>query len=196
MAVRRPAAKKANQEASGFLDGDDRLLVEAAQKDPSRFAELYELNFARVYGYIARRVADRDAAQDLTSEVFHKALAKIQSFEWRGVPFAGWLLRIASNAIADRLKRGAREITGQGELPDIPDLNAKPKLEEAYQCARLFSLVGQLPKDQRRVINMRFAEEKSIRDIAHALGRTEGAVKQLQLRALQNLRSRMEGANA
>ncbi len=196
MAVRRPAAKRANQEAPGFLDGDDRLLVEAAQKDPSRFAELYELNFARVYGYIARRVADRDAVQDLTSEVFHKALANIQSFEWRGVPFAGWLLRIASNAIADRSKRGAREITGQDELPDIPDLNAKPKLEEADQCARLFFLVGQLPNDQRRVINMRFAEEKSIRDIAQALGRTEGAVKQLQLRALQNLRSRMEGANA
>ena len=71
-------------------------MVEAAQRDPSRFAELYELNFARVYGYVVRRVGDRDTAQDLTSDVFHKALASIQGFEWRGVPFAGWLLRIAA----------------------------------------------------------------------------------------------------
>ncbi len=196
MAVRRPAAKKPQREASGSPPGDDRLLVEAAQKDPSRFAELYELNFARVYGYIARRVGDRDTAQDLTSDVFHKALANIHSFEWRGVPFAGWLLRIASNMIVDRSKRGTKEITGQDDLADLPDPGAKPKLEEADQCARLFLLVDQLPKDQRRVIGMRFAEEKSIREIAQALGRTEGAVKQLQFRALQNLRSRMEGANA
>jgi RNA polymerase sigma-70 factor, ECF subfamily len=195
MAVRRPAARKPPQEASGSPPGDDRLLVEAAKKDPSRFAELYELNFARVYGYIARRVPDRDATQDLTSDVFHKALANIHSFEWRGVPFAGWLLRIAANTIVDRAKRGAKEVTGQ-ELPDLPDLGSKPKLEEADQCARLFLLVDQLPQDQRRVIGMRFAEEKSIREIAQALGRTEGAVKQLQFRALQNLRSRLEGAHA
>ena len=195
MAVRRPAAKGSAEQASGLRLEDDRLLVEAAQKDPRRFAELYELNFARVYGYIARRVGDRDAAQDLTSDVFHKALASIHTFEWRGVPFAGWLLRIAANMIFDRSKRGMKEVTGQ-ELPDLPDLGKRPKLEEADQCARLFGLVDQLPKDQRRVIGMRFAEEKSIREIAQELGRSEGAVKQLQFRALQNLRARMEGANA
>ena len=69
-----------------------------------------------MYGYIARRVGDRDMAQDLTSDVFHKALANIHSFEWRGVPFAGWLLRIASNMIVDRSKRGTKEITGQDDL--------------------------------------------------------------------------------
>ena len=151
MAVRRPAARKPQKQASGLPAGDDRLLVEAAQQDPSRFGELYELNFARVYAHIARRVGDRDAAQDLTSDVFHKALANIHSFEWRGVPFAGWLLRIASNMIVDRSKRGGKEVTGQ-ELPDLPDLGKRPKLEEADQCARLFGLVDQLPKDQRRVI--------------------------------------------
>src|SRR5882724_12649759 len=109
MAVRRSAARKPHEEASGLPPGDDCLLVEAAQKDPSRFAELYELNFARVYAYIARRVGDRDVAQDLTSDVFHKALASIQSFECRGIPFAGWLMRIAANMIVDRSKRSGRE---------------------------------------------------------------------------------------
>ncbi len=191
MAVRRPA--KGSQEEASALPGDDRLLVEAAKKDPSRFAELYELNFARVYAYIARRVGDRDVAQDRTSDVFHKALASIQSFEWRGVPFAGWLLRIAANMIVDRSKRSGREVSGQD---DLPDPGTQPNLVEIDQHARLFRLVEQLPPDQRRVIGMRFAEEKSIREIATELGRSEGAVKQLQFRALQNLRARMEGANA
>jgi RNA polymerase sigma-70 factor, ECF subfamily len=196
MAVRRPSAKKPPEGTPGSSLGDDRLLVEAAQKDPSRFAELYELNFTRVYAYIARRVGDREVAQDLTSDVFHKALASIQSFEWRGIPFAGWLLRIAANMIVDRSKRSDREVSGQDDLPDLPDLKAQPKLEEADRCGLLFRMVEQLPEDQRRVIGMRFAEEKSIREIATELGRSEGAVKQLQFRALQNLRARMEGANA
>jgi len=191
MAVRRPA-KGSRREASG-LPGDDRLLVEAAKKDPSRFAEHYELNFVRVYAYIARRVGDRDVAQDLTSDVFHKALASIQNFEWRGVPFAGWLLRIAANMIVDRSKRSGREVSGQD---DLAEPSTQPNLEEIDQQGRLFRLVEQLPADQRRVIGMRFAEEKSIREIATELGRSEGAVKQLQFRALQNLRARMEGANA
>ena len=193
MAVRRSAAKRPQGEASGLPQGDDRLLVEAAKKDPGRFAELYELNFARVYGYIARRVGDRDAAQDLTSDVFHKALASIHTFEWRGVPFAGWLLRIAANMIVDRSKRSGREVSGQD---DLAEPSTQPNLEEIDQQGRLFRLVEQLPADQRRVIGMRFAEEKSIREIATELGRSEGAVKQLQFRALQNLRARMEGANA
>jgi RNA polymerase sigma-70 factor (ECF subfamily) len=193
MAVRRAPANGSREETSGSGLGDDRLRVEAAKEDPSRFAELYELNFARVYAYIARRVGDRDVAQDLTSDVFHKALARIQSFEWRGVPFAGWLLRIAANMILDRSKRSGREVSGQD---DPPDPGTQPNLEEIDQHARLFRLVEQLPPDQRRVIGMRFAEEKSIREIAHELGRSEGAVKQLQFRALQNLRDRMEGSNA
>jgi RNA polymerase sigma-70 factor (ECF subfamily) len=191
MAVRRPA-KASREETSGLL-GDDRLLIEAAKKDPSRFAELYELNFTRVYAYIVRRVGDRDLAQDLTSDVFHKALAGMHSFEWRGVPFAGWLLRIAANMIADRSKRGAKEISG---LDDTPEPSMEVSLEESDQSAQLFRLVEQLPADQRRVIGMRFAEEKSIREIANELGRSEGAVKQLQFRALQSLRARMEGAHA
>jgi len=195
MAVRRPA-KGSRNEASG-LPGDERVLVEAAKKDPSRFADLYELNFARVYAYIARRVGDRDVAQDLTSDVFHKALASIQSFEWRGVPFAGWLLRIAANMIVDRSKRSGREVSGQDNLPEpSSEASTQLNLEEIDYSGRLFRLVEQLPADQQRVIGMRFAEEKSIREIAMELGRSEGAVKQLQFRALQNLRAQMEGAHA
>jgi len=186
MVVRAPASKRSPEQA------EERLLVEAAQKDPTRFAELYEINFERVYAFIARRVGDRDSAEDLTSDTFHKALANLRRFEWRGVPFAAWLLRIAANAIADRGQRAGREFV----VDDPPELgvdaSALVDLEEVEHRARLFRLVEQLPEDQRRVIAMRFAEEKCIREIAEALGRTEGAVKQLQFRGLQSLRTQIK----
>ena len=166
---------------------NERALVEAAQKDPRRFAELYEANFERVYAFIARRVRDRDVAQDLTADVFHSALAKIGQFQWRGVPFSAWLYRIASNAIADRWERTARE-----HGTPSPEDSADPETELIEQRALLTKLVDALPADQRRVVYERFVEQKSIREIADQWKRTEGAVKQLQFRALKALRMRMD----
>lgn len=172
-------------------DSAERLAIEAAQKDPARFAELYENNFHHVYAFVARRVRDRNEAEDVTSEVFQQALANLPRFEWRGVPFVAWLYRIASNAIIDRSKRAAREQAIPASL-DPPAGDDLDKIEdEIERSARLFQLVDRLPVDQRRVIVMRFAEEKSIREIAQEIGRSAGAVKQLQFRALENLRARV-----
>jgi RNA polymerase sigma-70 factor, ECF subfamily len=181
---------------SQATESDERLLIEAAQKDPSRFAELYEQNFNRVYAYVARRVRDRAEIQDLTAHVFQQALANLGKFKWRGSPFAGWLYRIASNAIADRAKQKMREAINSSEQSadseQAADSSAATDLEEVERRARLFSAVDKLPEDQRRVIVLRFAEEKSIREIAAELARSEGAVKQLQFRALENLRNRLD----
>jgi RNA polymerase sigma-70 factor (ECF subfamily) len=170
---------------------DERLLIAAAQKDPARFTELYEENFERVYAFVARRLRHRDDAEDVTSEVFRDALANIGKFEWRGAPFAAWLYRIAANAIADRWQRAAKE-QGTAVADDPPDDSAHANPEEIESRARLFRLVATLPDDQCRVIEMRFAEGKSIAEIAREIGRTNGAVKQLQFRAIQNLRERVE----
>jgi RNA polymerase sigma-70 factor, ECF subfamily len=159
---------------------DERLLVEAAQKDPERFDGLYELHFERVYAFIVRRVGERDLAEGLTSDVFHRALANLKRFEWRGVPFGAWLLKIAANAITDRAKKSGRELT----FDDPPEIATKPRMELAEDRARLCRLVDELPADQKHVVVLRFTGEKSIRDIAQQLGRSEGAVKQLQFRSL------------
>lgn len=171
---------------------EERLLVEAAQKDPRRFGDLYELHFEQVYAFVARRVGHRETAEDVTSDVFHKALANIHSFEWRGVPFAAWLLRIAANVIVDRSKRAGGEVG----TDDPPEISTKPRMEQAEDAARLFRLVDELANDQRQVLVMRFAEERSISEIARKLGRSEGAVKQLQFRGLQNLRKKIESPKA
>ena len=195
MAVRRPAARVARE------DAEERLLVAAAQKDPAKFADLYEVHFERIYAFVARRVGDRDKAEDLTSEIFHKALASLKTYEWRGLPFAAWLFRIAANAIADHFKRAAREDQpATRELRNSADPAGepagKPEQEAAENSARLFRLVDRLPAEQKRVIFQRFVEQRSIKEIAQQLGRSEGAVKQLQFRAIEKLRAQMEGRRA
>jgi len=110
-ATRRPARKRSAKNADKGVPGeardgvDEQLLVEAAQRDPAKFDELYELHFVRVYAFVVGRVRDRAVAEDVTSEVFHKALANLPSYKWRGVPFAAWLLRIASQARRARVHR-------------------------------------------------------------------------------------------
>ena len=173
---------------SRVTESDERMAVEAAQQDPGRFAELYELNFHRVYAYVARRVQDRSEAQDLTAHVFQQALANIGKFKWRGAPFVTWLYRIAANAIADQARKKSREpVDTELATNTAVDLD----LEQVERRARLFRAVETLPEDQRKVILLRFGEEKSIREIASELERSEGAVKQLQFRGLENLRARM-----
>lgn len=164
---------------------DERLLVEAAQRDPNRFAELYEYNFHRVYAFVARRVRDRAEAEDVTAEVFHQALSSLGRFEWRGVPFVAWLLRIATNILADRRQRTSKHQGLELEASEIAEPGAEDRFE---QRAMLFQLVDLLPDDQRLVILRRFVDQKSVREIAQEMGRSEGAVKQLQFRALHSLR--------
>lgn len=162
---------------------EERLLIEAAQADPARFVELYDRHVDRIYAYVSRRVGNRNAAEDVTSAVFEQALTNLGKFEWRGVPFAAWLFRIAANALADQWKRDGRE--GHELPPEIPDEREHQDLERRVS---LFQLVDRLPDAQRQVIQMRFVEDRSIREVAAALDRSEGAVKQLQLRALDTLR--------
>ncbi len=187
-------------------EADERLLIEAAQHDPARFAELYELNFERVYAYVIRRVGNRAETEDITAEIFHQALANLKRFEWRGIPFAAWLFRIAANLINDRWQHAAREVQddGQIEMASGEAASALSKtrnltpaeIEQVERRATLFRLVETLPAEQKRVVVARFVDQKSIKEVAKEIQKTEGAVKQLQFRALSTLRARMEGADA
>jgi len=167
---------------------DDRLLIEAAQADPARFVEIYERYVDRIYAFVSRRADSRAAAEDITSHVFEQALATIGRFEWRGRPVSVWLFRVASNALADHWRERARN--ADEPPPDVPDPR---EFEDIERRLALYQEVERLPEVERQVIRMRFVEEKSIREVAAALNRSEGAVKQLQLRALDRLRKNMGG---
>jgi RNA polymerase sigma-70 factor (ECF subfamily) len=170
---------------------EERALIEAAQRDPARFADLYDIYFDRIYVYVFRRVENREEAEDLVSEVFHKALANLRRFEWQGAPFSAWLCRIAANEMADRFERLGRERAIEAPL-EVEEADQ----EEALDRSLLFALVRELPEDQRRVLELRFMEEKSTHEVAEMLGRSDGAIKQLQFRGLERLRARIGGKYA
>lgn len=173
----------------------ERRLIEASKRQPRRFAQLYERYFDRVYAFALTRTRDRAAAEDVTAETFRVAFENLARFEWRGVPFSAWLFRIAANAATDeaRLASRAEALT---ELDAVQDESWEARLIEVETKARLFELVERLPGDQRRAIVMRFGQEKRVREIAGVLGRTEGAVKLLQHRAMQKLRAWVGDENA
>jgi len=156
----------------------------------ARFAELYEQNFERVYAFVARRVRDRAEAEDAVSDVFYKALKGIGGYEARdGVPFVAWLYRIAANVLHDRARAAGRE----APLDDCDEPLASDA--DVERRALLFRLVDTLPPAQRDVLVKRFAEQRSIAEVARQLGRSEGAVKQLQLRAIEALRAQVRGSH-
>ena len=168
-------------------ESNEQLLIEAAQSDPARFAEVYEANFDRVYAFVARRTASRDEAQDVTAEVFQRALAGLANYKWQGKPFAAWCIGIARNVLASHSYQNAAE----DEI--FQELGADGNSE---QRAILTQLLESLPEDQKRVIVERFLEQKSIREIAQEIRRSEGAVKQLQLRGLRKLRDSLRSKSS
>jgi RNA polymerase sigma-70 factor (ECF subfamily) len=168
---------------------DERRLVEAAQADPARFLELYDRWFHRVWAFVIRRTENRADAEDVTSEVFRKALENLRAYEWRGTPFAAWLLRIAANTLSHRWEKAGRESGDPSTELVQPDADLERR-------AMLFQLVERLPDAQRRVIELRYVEGRSLLEAAQELGKTEGAIKQLQRRALEHLREELEAGHA
>ncbi|MBV9610971.1 MAG: sigma-70 family RNA polymerase sigma factor [Acidobacteriaceae bacterium] len=171
----------------------DRSLVEAAQADVSKFDAIYERHFELVYFFILGRVHDRAIAEDLTSETFHKALANLSSYQPGDTPFAAWLYRIAANAMADQYKRANRERRGAVAMlePAAQPASTPQEMEYVERRTLLSRLIEKLPEMQRRIIQERFIEERSVKEIASRLEKSEGAVKQLQFRALRTLRERI-----
>jgi RNA polymerase sigma-70 factor, ECF subfamily len=163
---------------------DERELIEAAQADPSRFAGLYDRNFERVYAFFARRVSTREEAQDLTPEVFHQALVSLSAFRWQVAPFIAWFYGIAANILSGHW----RNVGISCPLQDFDLRGASGEIERSLALAQL---VESRSPDQRLVIRRRFIDQRSIREIAQELGRSEGAIKQLLLRALENLRAKL-----
>jgi RNA polymerase sigma-70 factor (ECF subfamily) len=145
-----------------------------------------------VYAYVAHRVHDRAEAEDITSEVFHEALRSIGRYEWRGAPFITWLFSIAAASIASRWRSSARaQIVAAEDVDEFESLRASAEGAAVETRATLYQLVDSLPPDQRLVLIRRFVDQRSIREIAAELRRSEGAIKQLQFRAIQALKERV-----
>ena len=149
------------------MDADERLLVEAAQRDPARFGDLYDRHFERVYAFVVRRVPNRDAAEDVTADVFHRALAGLRTYEWRGVPFAAWLLRIAVN-VSLNWKRN-RRATEPWDDEQTTALADSPETIVLLRMQVSEALEG-LPPHHRAVLLLREMEGWTVEEIGGAMG--------------------------
>ena len=168
---------------------DEAELVERAKRDPLQFAPLYDRYFLQIYRFAYSRVGQQGAEEDVTSEVFMKALAAMPRYEYRGRPFVAWLYRIAVNTITDR----GRMLHPSQPIEEVCDLSVGSSTEELAlrrdEIHRIWTLVGGLPRDQRTAFVLRFLQDMRVIDIAAAMGKSNGAVKLLIHRAVGHLRA-------
>ena len=171
-------------------NGRIRGLVERAQRgDRAALEELYLIHFDRIYSYLHMSVGSRHDAEDLTTQTFVKMLESIGRFRWQSVPFSAWLFRIAHNLAMDHF-RARRRWQPEEEIPEPAGAEENSAEEQALASigdASLLELVARLSPDQRQVLTLKFVFRFSNGEAAAILGKTEGAVKSLQHRALVSL---------
>jgi RNA polymerase sigma-70 factor (ECF subfamily) len=180
---------------------EEEELVKRAQKDPDAFAKLYDQYYPRIFGYVLRRSANLEAAQDITSETFLKALGKLWQFQWRNVSFSSWLYKIATNEINQYFRKAEykksvslEELQERGfELlsPHDPEnelIEAQEKLKQHQDFLEIQKKITKLPAKYQEVIALRFFEKQQIGKIAEILGKKEGTIKSLLHRAVEKLR--------
>ena len=170
---------------------DERDLIRRArQRDADAFSELYRQHIDRIFRYVLLRVGDDALAEDLTSEVFVRALESLSAYEDRGAPFAAWLYRIANARVVDHWRSAQRANmwldTDDAEMPVEMPAN------DVIVYKTLAESLTRLTSEQQEVIILKFIEGYNIAEIAQITGRTEGAVKALQHRALASLARLME----
>jgi len=167
-----------------------RRLVERAQKgDRKALEELYLMHFDRIYSYLQMTVGNRHDAEDLTNQTFVKMLESIERFQWRKVPISAWLFRIAHNLAMDHF-RAHRRWQPEEEPPepeDSAELSAEEEALHSIGRQSMLAMIEGLSKDQQQVLTLKFVFNFPNGDVATILGKTEGAVKSLQHRALASL---------
>lgn len=189
-----PAPEGGGTAAAPELDPERerlRALVELATTgDAEAFGQLYDHYAPGVYRFVLYRVQSRALAEDLTSETFMRALRSIQKFTWQGKDFGAWLTTIARNLVTDHFKSGRSRLEiVSDDVPDRRSVLAQPETDVLAHLTNeaLYAAVSRLSDEQRDCILMRFIQGLSIAETAAALDRSEGAIKQLQLRAVRAL---------
>jgi RNA polymerase sigma-70 factor (ECF subfamily) len=166
------------------------LVEKAADGDFEAFGEIYSIYMEPIFRYVFYQVKDRMTAEDITEEVFVKAWKAIKSCKGRGQTFSAWLYRIAHNHVINTLRRMQKRVSIEREnLIEVID----PKLEVEAELTRqeLLEVITCLPERQRQVIILKFIEGMDNREVAQVMGKKEGAVRVLQMRALLKLRQEL-----
>ena len=168
------------------------LLARARELDETALAEIHDAYYGPLFRYIAFRVSDRQAAEDLTSEVFVRLLTTLHDGKAPETTLKGWLYGVAANVVSDHHRRHYRR--PQTELSEsLPGLHGDPAemVDRKLNQSHLRILLGELTPEQQDVLALRFGYEMPIRDVAEVMGKSEGAIKQLQARAVAMLSKKL-----
>ena len=173
---------------------DKELIAQAGKGDREAFGALYERYVFRVFRHVYYLTSSPQTAEDLTAQTFLNALEAIHRYEVRGAPFLAWLLRIAYNLTVNHKKVRKNGASPLPETMEIPGTTYSPEetCEAKADGEEVWAGVRRLRGDQRQVIVMRFVDGLSYPDIAKVLGKSIGAVRVIQYRALCALRRRLE----
>jgi RNA polymerase sigma-70 factor (ECF subfamily) len=173
---------------------DPQLAIRARSGDASAFEQIYQRYATAIFRYIYYRTGDVELAEDLRAEVFLRMYESLHRYEDRGWPISAWLYRIAHDRTVDALRR--RRIRNDVPL-DAWDAHCdgpEQSVDRLLEYEQLKHTLNELTDEQRQVIQMRFMADLPIHEVARRLGRTEGAVKALQVRGLRSLARRMRAA--
>lgn len=184
--------------ASPADDSEEALVTRAVTGDKSAFTRLYDLHYDRVYRHVLYRVPRTEDAEDLTQQVFLQAWRAIGRYRPTGSPFAAWLFTIAHNLVMSfyRHHRSVQWLDQQ-EAPELrSDVDPEQMAQVSLDQARVRAAIQRLRPEQQQVVTLRFLENLGHREIAEALGKSEGAVRVIQHRALEQLRRLLEQEGA
>lgn len=171
---------------------EEWVIIKAAKANPAAFRPLYNKYFESIFRFIFNRTADKDISADICSQVFLKAMQKLGTYQFKGVPFSAWLYRIASNEVAQyyREEKKNRIVSIETtQLTDLIDEIAKPDKEPLRKA--MITAIDQLKEEDIQLIEMRFFEQRPFKEIADIVGITESNAKVKTYRILEKLKSKI-----
>jgi RNA polymerase sigma-70 factor (ECF subfamily) len=187
---------------------EEKHLIEDAKSNPLAFGELYDAYYPKISNYLLHRLPRAEVAQDITAEVFFKAMTKLHTFSWRQISFSSWLYKIANNEIKMYYRKKERKFFSLDflfdhhdfELPDSTDIEqdyiaAEELLARNQAFQEIQRCLLELPTIYQEVLVLRFLEGKSLEEIAEITGKNLNTVKSLVARGKEQVRLRMARRN-
>lgn len=194
MTISKAFSNQFNNPSLSIEDGKLNVIVDnAIGGEASAFGLLYDYYQPKIYRFIILKVGHREEAEDLTHQVFLSAWQNIKNYKKKGFPFSSWLYRIARNQVIDHYRTKKTNLTLEEVSPEyfVTPAVASLNIEKDLEMERVLGAMRNLESQYQDVVIMRFVEDLSVREVAAALGKSEGAVKLIQHRAIKKLREFM-----
>ncbi len=169
---------------------EELQVIEAAKKNPARFSPLYDKYYKPIFIFILKRVSDLDLSSDLCSKVFLKAMLNLKKYEYRGFPFSSWLYRIAANEVNMHFRKNNKVVTV--ELLERDVIHLMDEIETSSSSIKnqelLIEVLGELPEDITQLIDVRFFDKLSFKEMGDVLGISHGKAKIRLYRAIEKIK--------